>query len=486
MVKNPFQTTWAVESAQHRDGFRLISTRRAALPVWKLALKCRVLETRVVETFEEFVLRAVALGIGDEEALADFLNLPQEVIGGVISDLLTNRHLSVLGGGDSPSLALSASGRDLVKTLVETRAVEKVLTYWVSGLSGEPISVVSSDLLSSADLDSVPRLIFEPDDEIDTDLSPDDTDRFLGAQPMKRDPNTSLLTVIETESASKQFVEVGALLFESESDESDLYLRLLVDGRSSEELEQLVRDTGVFEGLRLPSRILEDRRRVDRSLSSGLLSARVEDLLVEGLLADIEKANAVAPEGAESEDKADPRDAILAELGAMTVRRYGVGEALPALDAEIAAARGAVLFSTSRLWPAEERRSFHQKIDRLLKSGVLVTFECLSDHMAKVDLRELELLEEAFSDRGLAITPTKPDGEANFVSIDGFVLFVYASNPFTGLGVANSRLGDDRPTVIRGEAEVAAFLAHVHGVNASTSESRSATVDVVTAKLRTS
>ena len=486
MADEMSRTRWAAEAVYHRDGFRLISTRRAAFPVWKVALNCRVLETRSVPTFEEFILRAIALGIGEEEELQSFLNLPAEVVRGVLSDLLTSRHLGVRPSGESPSLRLTPSGEQLVKTLVETRAVEKEIAYWVSGLSGNPITPASADLLAASDLDLAPRLIFEPDDEMSTEFSPVDTDRFLDAQPVKRDSNVTLLTVISTASAYKQFLEIGALLFESESDPSDLYLRVVVDGCSDQELEQLLRETGIYEGLRLPSRIAEDRRRVDRALSPELLASRVEDLLVEGLLAEIEAANAVAQDGNENEDAAEHRDALLAELGSISVRRYGCDEALPALEAEIAAARGAVLFSTSRLWEFAERDAYHQKIDRLLTSGVVVTFECLADHMGKTDLYELKLVEEAFAGRGLEITPSKPDGEANFVSIDGYVLFAHSGNPFAGIRGSSSRLGEDRPTVVRGEAEVAAFLGNIHGGDPASSSVRRSTVDLIAAKRRTS
>jgi hypothetical protein len=445
-----------------------------------------VLQTRSVPTFEEFTLRAIALGIGEEEDLQSFLNLPSEVVHGVVSDLLTSRHLGVRPSGESPALRLTPSGEQLVKTLVETRAIEKELTYWVSGLSGNPISLASSDLLAASDLDLTPRLIFEPDDEMLTELSPADTDRFLEAQPVKSDSTLTLLTVISTASASKQFLEIGALLFESESDPSDLYLRVVVDGRSDQDLEQLLRETGIYEGLRLPSRIAEDRRRIDRALPPELLASRVEDLLIERLLAEIEAANAVAQDGNENDDAAEHRDSLLAELSSISVRRYGCDEALPALEAEIAAARGAVLFSTSRLWRIEERDAYHQKIDRLLTSGVVVTFECLADHMGKADSSELKMLEDAFAGRGLVVTPSKPEGEANFVSIDGYVLFAHSGNPFAGIRSSSARLGEDRPTVIRGDEEVAAFLAYAHGGDQSSSSVRRSTVDLIAVRRRTS
>ena len=43
-----------------RDGFRLLSTRSAAIPIWRAVVRCRILKKSPVSTFTEFVLRASA------------------------------------------------------------------------------------------------------------------------------------------------------------------------------------------------------------------------------------------------------------------------------------------------------------------------------------------------------------------------------------------------------------------------------------------
>ena len=56
-----------------RDGFRLLSTRSAAIPIWRAVVRCRILKKSPVSTFTEFVLRAISVGVERAEDVARFL-----------------------------------------------------------------------------------------------------------------------------------------------------------------------------------------------------------------------------------------------------------------------------------------------------------------------------------------------------------------------------------------------------------------------------
>jgi hypothetical protein len=453
-----------------REGFRLISTRRIALPIWRVDTQCRVLQTRRIPDTDEFVLRAIGLGIASPEEIAKFLNLPQELVDGVVSNLLSERHLAMAAQGTGTVLVLTRTGSELVTSLVVQKPVEKNVQFLVDGLSGDAIPFARDSLLTSVQLDDSPHLILEPIDDVDLELGPKDTDRFMSAMPVgKGRTNDTLLSVIGNTSATRVYRPAAGLLFQSTTDDEDFYLRVCIDGRIQEDVESALRERGVLSSLRLVTRISEDRNRVDRALSADLVALRTDDRVTESLRDEIvQLGSSVTTDvtGSAGQEITSPSVGRAANrLAGIQVRRLGCIEALGALQFSLSLGRAAILISTSRFWPDDQHDRFVDLLQQLLGSGVTVTLEVPADNrqVSNMDRECLARLRSDLAGAALTVWETKESQEANFIAIDGAIAYVFAGNPFMDVARSAERFGDDRPTVVVGFEQVQRFLSVVHG-----------------------
>lgn len=452
-----------------RDGFRLLSTRKAAIPVWHTALRCRILKRSQVPTFTEFILRAIGLGVDSADEVTRLLNLPTKLVDSIIAELLLDRYVTVNSSSGQSLLQLSPTGRTLAGTLVQERVIESTVSYLVDGLTGEPVSVQRNLLLSADDIDKDPRLVMSPETDPDLDFSPDDTARFLSVEPVRQDRESSLLSVLAVESMTKQYIAVTLLLFESETDPGDRYLRVCVDGRQDERVEALVREGGLLDSMRLADRIAEDQRRVDRLLSSDMLALRAPDASVEDALEELRKLRLASASGSDETASDTRRAKVRARLARMPVRRLPLIEAAEYTEVALLGARGGVLISASRLWPRSRREHHIGILQQMHAAGCPVTLETPSTQMmSRSDRVELEELKREFDESGFEFSQTKPAHEASFLVVDQSSATVFPGPPFPDLATLSDRLGDDRPTVIRGAQLVQAFMDNAHGPNETT------------------
>lgn len=457
-----------------RDGFRLLSTRSAAIPIWRTVVRCRILKKSPVSTFTEFVLRAISVGVERAEDVARFLNVPDRLVDAIIADLLFDRYLTVNATADKTILQLSPTGKTLVSTLVQERVIERTVAYLIDGLSGEPVSVKRDLVLTADDLDDDPRLVLDPDSDIDIDIGPDDTARFLGVDPVRPERESTLLSVLGVESTTKQYLAATALLFESETDPQDRYLRVCVDGRQDERIETLVREHGLLDSMRLTQRIDEDRRRVDRLLAGEVLEARVPDALIEDALEELRRLTPITVENGDEHALDARRSKIRTQLAAAPVRRLSVREAAEDTEVALLAAEQGVLISASRLWPTHRAEHFVAVIRQLLQAGCPITLETPPrQQLSKTDVVMLDRLAGEFPDSGIEFSDTKPAHEASFIVIDQTSMTVFPGGPFGELATLPDRLGDDRPTIVRGSERVQAVIAAAH-VGAPTMRGRTA------------
>lgn len=446
-----------------RDGFRLLSARSAAIPIWRTVVRCRVLKRSPVSTFTEFVLRAISVGVERAEDVARFLNVPDRLVDAIIADLLFDRYLTINATADEAVLQLSPTGKTLVSTLVQERVIERTVAYLIDGLSGEPVSVKRDLVLTADDLDDDPRLILNPDSDIDIDLGPDDTARFLGVDPVRPERESTLLSVLGVESTTKQYLAATALLFESETDPQDRYLRVCIDGRQDERIEILVREHGLLDSMRLAHRIDEDRRRVDRLLPEEILEARAPDALIEDALEELRRLTSITAENRNENALDARRSKIRTRLAAAPVRRLSVIEAAEDSEVSLLAAEQGVLISASRLWPTHRAEHFVAVIRQLLRAGCPVTLETPPrQQLSKTDVATLDRLSGEFPDGGIEFSDTKPAHEASFIVIDQTSMTVFPGGPFAELATLSDRFGDDRPTIVRGPERVQAVIAAAH------------------------
>ena len=123
--------------------------------------------------------------------------------------LATALALSTATGGQAPLAHAPPEPAQIMAVppalhaLVQERVIERTAAYLIDGLSGEPVSVKRDLVLTADDLDDNPRLVLNPDSDIDIDIGPDDTARFLGVDPVRPERESTLLSVLGVESTTK-------------------------------------------------------------------------------------------------------------------------------------------------------------------------------------------------------------------------------------------------------------------------------------------
>ncbi|MFT2690375.1 hypothetical protein [Clavibacter zhangzhiyongii] len=420
-----------------------------------------MLKTNQVDTFTEFVLRAVDLGVDTADDITALLNLPPELVDGVLAELLLNRHVMVTVSDGNGLFTLSTTGHTLVDTLVDERVVPATLTYFVDGLSGEPLAVPKELVLTPAEIDDEPRLILESDSDVDLQFGPLDSNRFIDVNPVKPEHNTSLLTVLSVASTTKQYIDAAVLLFESEQDSSDRYLRVCIDGRADERVERQVRELGILKAMRLDSRIDEDRRRVNRLIPQVLLSALTPDTEVETALGELEKLQAITASDEEETAIDARRQKLRTQLAGFAVRRLPLREATEALEVRLLRARSGLWVSASWLWPRARREHHIELLREVIANGCPITLESPPiDNLSRADKAELQVVREQLGGVGLTLKSTKPVQEASFIVFDNTAMAVFTGAPFIEAASIANRLGDDRPILIQGKEQVSLVPQH--------------------------
>jgi hypothetical protein len=130
--------------ARQRSDLELVSYREVALPVFKVELDLLVLETKALPPIQEYVLRAVDLGLGAVEQIAGLLGIGEQVVQGAAAELISSDNLVLVGGfhpGDSRGLKLTDKGAQTAAEASQVQAVEVSLPVFVDGLTRKVLAV---------------------------------------------------------------------------------------------------------------------------------------------------------------------------------------------------------------------------------------------------------------------------------------------------------------------------------------------------------
>jgi len=129
--------------AHARTGYELVSYREVALPLFRVDCDMLILEEKPVPPIQEYVLRAVALGMDDLQAVSGLLGVQEPVARATAAELLRTDNLLLEGGADSARhrLALTAKGRQTAEAAAQVQAVEVDLPVFIDGLTRQVVSV---------------------------------------------------------------------------------------------------------------------------------------------------------------------------------------------------------------------------------------------------------------------------------------------------------------------------------------------------------
>lgn len=121
-----------------RPGFDLVSYREVALPLFAVKLDVLVLDEKPLPPIQEFVLRAVDVGLTDVVAISGLLGIEERVTVKAAAELTHSDDVVLSGGRDedrSHRLTLTQKGSETLVASKVVQPVETEVTVFVDGLT---------------------------------------------------------------------------------------------------------------------------------------------------------------------------------------------------------------------------------------------------------------------------------------------------------------------------------------------------------------
>lgn len=252
------------ERYHDRGGFRLIDYREVALPMYSISTRILTLARKRVPVIEEFILRGIAAGLTDGEAIAGFLGLDRRVVNAALATLTSADDAALTASDTSRRHAwrLTPKGQktleDLESVVPEQRVVPipfdgilRTLRDYAAVPSYAPREVRGLGLLQIPTTQArKPQL---------SDLTADAVEALLRKISGDAEGPREVLAVKEILRADRRFIPAVGLLYESEAG-GDFQLAFAIDGVLSPEHETAFARAGGLSRLKIYEQIAGSRR----------------------------------------------------------------------------------------------------------------------------------------------------------------------------------------------------------------------------------
>ena len=105
--------------AYDRSGFKLVDYKEVGLPVYRLTILALTLAHKPIPPIEEFVLKAINIGLNSADDISSFLGLEMAIIKTTLADLIRNDdvYLSPPPGSQMQVWRLTSKGARTLENL---------------------------------------------------------------------------------------------------------------------------------------------------------------------------------------------------------------------------------------------------------------------------------------------------------------------------------------------------------------------------------
>lgn len=234
-----------------RAGFRLISYREVALPIWRISLRAMIAAEKPLAPFDEFVLRAIDEEFAGPNEMAGILGVEESLVVGVAAELLRNDCIHhVPGGAGGTRLSLTTKGTRQLEDAISIVPAEQQVTIDFDALKWK--LVPSGDWylkphdVKEAGIVELPRAKKRPP-EVE-DLRIEDVDAMIkeGSGRMRLPGRVLALKAIE--SRQRMFRRAVALVFRGAAPD-DIHVDFAIDGVIEPDVAQHFRSENLFSRL---------------------------------------------------------------------------------------------------------------------------------------------------------------------------------------------------------------------------------------------
>jgi hypothetical protein len=276
----------AVTRFGSRAGFTLVKAAEIGLPVFRVQAGCLVVETTPASLVEEYVLRALALGLKQPRDLCELLGLPQRVVLSKLADMLREGFVTECAVADgSTELSVTPGGAKMLQELRRVRPKELELSFTYDGLTHSTVFLPDRELLRPKqmkaagipEISAIPAKGPEPTDLKVTQI----TSYLRDAKAPNAKGELQVLRVLRIDRRERMFLPATALVFRATSGD-EYQVAFVIDGRLSQDHEVAFRREGGFE-----------RSTVFGALKSGRESIDLEEAVGPELAPILEQSNDV-------------------------------------------------------------------------------------------------------------------------------------------------------------------------------------------------
>lgn len=272
---------------QFREGFVLVDYAEVGLPVFRLTIEAVTTSYRSIPAIQEFVMRCMSLGEGDEGSIARMLGLKQDLIEGAVNSLVTEGYAArmVIPGTDA-CFRLTEAGEHRLAEEREEVPQEEMLVIDYDGIRRTPIQLTGQSVVRAGELKQHGAVEIRPypaEAPSISELPIPEVSRVIrrqGGEEFRR----TVLALKRVVRRNNVFREAVALVYAAERG-SEIQVAFAIDGQLSEIHERAFAEHGGPRkmGFLKAMADLNGRRRLERLLGKDVVQRLPDVAIMPGL-----------------------------------------------------------------------------------------------------------------------------------------------------------------------------------------------------------
>lgn len=260
---------------QFREGFTLVDYAEVGLPVFRLTIEAVTTSYRSLPAIQEFVMRCMALGEDDEDAIARMLGLKRELVEGSMNGLVTDGFAArTFMPGDDSAFRLTETGEHRLADEMMEVPQEEMLVIDYDGIRRTPIRLTGQSVVRASELRQHGAVEIRPypaEPPAIAELLIPDVSRVIrrqGGEEFRR----TVLALKRIVRRNNVFQEAIALVYAAERG-AEVQVAFAIDGQLSEIHERTFSEHGGPRKMGFLKAIAEHdgRRRLERFLGKDII-----------------------------------------------------------------------------------------------------------------------------------------------------------------------------------------------------------------------
>ncbi len=196
-----------------RPDFELLAYADVGLPYWRVRTRCELLARKQISPIDEFVLRAVKIGVDRRDEISVMLGLDEVILDGTVGAMLAEDWVELVG---TEQVALTDKGAVAEHAAIEERSEERMITFEFDGLLRRPSLLdlpLEPSQLAALGAREIPPFPVSRPDEFELREHRSELERLIRSYGKRRDREVDLLAIKEVVRRERVFREATALLF---------------------------------------------------------------------------------------------------------------------------------------------------------------------------------------------------------------------------------------------------------------------------------